>query len=76
MPRDVSIVGVAASQWAQAFRPPLTAADVPAHQMGAQAVELLVERIAAPETPPRHILLTPPISLRSSSAPAPRPASG
>ncbi|RAG86680.1 LacI family transcriptional regulator [Streptacidiphilus pinicola] len=72
VPRDVSIVGVAAAQWAQDFRPPLTAADVPAQQMGAQAVELLVERIAAPDTIPRHILLTPPISLRSSSAPAPR----
>lgn len=71
VPRDVSIAGVAARRWAEDFRPPLTAADVPAEQMGAQAVELLVERIAAPEIPPRHILLAPPISLRASTAPAP-----
>jgi DNA-binding LacI/PurR family transcriptional regulator len=76
VPRDVSIAGVAARQWAEDFRPPLTSADVPAHQMGAQAVELLVERVAAPETPPRHILLTPPISLRASTGPAPSRSGG
>lgn len=37
--------------------------------MGEKAVSLLVERITAPDTPPRHILL-PPISLRSSTAAA------
>ncbi|MGR6974114.1 substrate-binding domain-containing protein [Streptomyces cynarae] len=58
------------------FRPPLTAADVPALEMGEKAVSLLVERIAARDAPPRHILLTPPVSLRSSTAPVPtgRPA--
>jgi DNA-binding LacI/PurR family transcriptional regulator len=40
--------------------------------MGAHAVELLLERIAEPHTPPRHLLLVPPISLRSSTGPAPR----
>jgi len=44
---------------------------VPAVEMGGQAVALLVERIAAPLTPPRHILLAPPISLRSSTGAAP-----
>jgi DNA-binding LacI/PurR family transcriptional regulator len=71
VPRDFSIVGVAAAHWAEDFRPPLTAADVPALEMGAHAVELLVERIAAPETPPRHLLLAPPVSLRSSTGPVP-----
>jgi len=76
VPRDMSIAGVAAAQWAEDFRPPLTSADVPAQQMGTQAVDLLVERIAAPETPPRHILLTPPISLRASTGPAISPSGG
>lgn len=71
VPRDFSITGVAARPWAEEFRPPLTAADVPAQEMGTRAVSLLVERIAAPATPPRHILLVPPISLRSSTAMAP-----
>jgi DNA-binding LacI/PurR family transcriptional regulator len=71
VPRDFSIAGVAARHWAEDFRPPLTAADVPTLEMGAKAVELLLEHIAAPETPPRHLLLTPPISLRESTGPAP-----
>ena len=70
VPGDLSIAGVAARHWAEDFRPPLTAADVPT-EMGAQAVELLLERIATPEAPPRHLLLTPPISLRASTGPAP-----
>ena len=52
MPRDFSITGVAARHWAEDFRPPLTAADVPAHDMGAHAVELLLERIADPTSAP------------------------
>jgi DNA-binding LacI/PurR family transcriptional regulator len=70
VPRDLSIAGVAAPHWAEDFRPPLTAADVPT-EMGAHAVELLLERIATPDATPRHLLLTPPISLRSSTGPAP-----
>jgi DNA-binding LacI/PurR family transcriptional regulator len=71
VPRDFSIAGVAAQHWAEDFRPPLTAADVPVLEMGAHAVELLLERIAAPEAPPRHLLLAPPVSLRSSTGPVP-----
>ena len=70
VPRDLSIAGVVARHRAEDFRPPLTAADVPT-EMGTHAVELLLERIAAPEAPPRHLLLTPPISLRASTGPAP-----
>jgi DNA-binding LacI/PurR family transcriptional regulator len=71
VPKAFSIVGVAARHWAEDFRPPLTAADVPALEMGALAVELLLERIAAPELPTRHVLLAPPISLRASTGPVP-----
>jgi len=71
IPSDFSIAGVAARHWAEDFRPQLTAADVPALEMGAHAVELLLERIAAPKAPPRHLLLAPPISLRASTGPVP-----
>jgi DNA-binding LacI/PurR family transcriptional regulator len=70
VPRDLSIAGVVAAHWAEDFRPPLTAADVPT-EMGAHAVDLLLERIATPGAPPRHLLLSPPISLRSTTGPAP-----
>lgn len=72
VPRDFSLTGVAARHWAEDSRPPLTAADVPTLDMGADAVALLLEIIAAPDTPPRHRLHRPPISLRSSTGPAPR----
>jgi DNA-binding LacI/PurR family transcriptional regulator len=70
VPRDLSIAGVAARHWAEDFRPALTAADVPT-EMGNHAVDLLLERIATPDAPPRHLLLTPPISLRASTGPVP-----
>ncbi|WP_027342025.1 LacI family DNA-binding transcriptional regulator [Hamadaea tsunoensis] len=69
IPRDFSVTGVAASHWAENFRPPLTAADVPAIEMGAQAVQLLATSIATPEAPPRQLLLAPAVSLRSSTGP-------
>jgi DNA-binding LacI/PurR family transcriptional regulator len=70
VPQDFSIAGVAARHWAEDFHPPLTAADVPAVEMGNHAVELLLERIATPDAPPRHLLLVPPVSLRGSTGPA------
>jgi DNA-binding LacI/PurR family transcriptional regulator len=76
IPRDLSITGVAARHWAEDFRPRLTAADVPILEMGAHAVDLLIERIATPGAPPRHLLLAPPISLRYSTGPAPSRRAG
>ncbi|GIM93674.1 LacI family DNA-binding transcriptional regulator [Paractinoplanes toevensis] len=70
VPGELSIAGVAARHWAEGFRPQLTAADVPALEMGSHAVELLLERIATPTHPHRHLLLAPPISLRDSTGPA------
>ena len=71
IPRDFSIAGVAARHLAEDFRPALTAADVPALEMGAHAVELLCGRIAAPDSAPQHRLVSPPISLRASTGPPP-----
>ena len=70
VPRDFSITGVAAQHWAENVHPPLTAADMPADELGAHAVEMLTQRIADPTTPHRHILLAPPISLRGTTGPA------
>jgi DNA-binding LacI/PurR family transcriptional regulator len=70
VPRDFSVTGVVAGRWAETVTPQLTAADVPAAEMGHLAVDLLVERLDHPDAPPRHHLLTPPISLRASTGPA------
>jgi DNA-binding LacI/PurR family transcriptional regulator len=71
VPREFSVAGIAARHWAEGFRPALTAADVPALEMGTYAVELLLERIAVPAGAPRHHLFAPPVSLRDSTGPAP-----
>ncbi|MGI8334394.1 LacI family DNA-binding transcriptional regulator [Actinomadura scrupuli] len=71
IPGDMSITGIAGNRWADAVTPTLTAADVPAHEMGRIAIDFLLERISAPSAPARHQLLVPPISLRASTGPAP-----
>ncbi|MGZ3144877.1 LacI family DNA-binding transcriptional regulator [Lentzea chajnantorensis] len=67
VPRDFSLTGVIADRLAEDFHPPLTAADVPAGQMARLAVDLLLEQIADPTATPRHALLAPSITLRSST---------
>jgi DNA-binding LacI/PurR family transcriptional regulator len=70
IPRQFSVTGVAARHWAEQFHPPLTAADMPATDMGETAVEFLIERIAEPAAAPKQKLFEPPISLRGSTGPA------
>src|SRR5207302_2144623 len=48
VPRDFSITGIAAGRWAETMTPQLTAADVPASELGRLAVDLLVERLEHP----------------------------
>ncbi|MET9908671.1 substrate-binding domain-containing protein [Streptomyces sp. NPDC006476] len=67
VPRDFSVVGVAASPWAEQVTPPLTAAEIPAKEMSRVAVELMVRRLTTPEARPRHVLLKPLITLRAST---------
>ncbi len=75
VPGDFSIVGVAARHWAENLHPPFTAADVPADELGACAVEMLIQRIADPDAAHRHVLVAPPVSLRGTTGPA-RPRDG
>ncbi|WP_329260055.1 LacI family transcriptional regulator [Actinoallomurus sp. NBC_01490] len=75
VPGDFSVVGVAARHWAENLHPPFTAADVPADELGACAVDMLIQRIADPEAAHRHVLVAPPVSLRGTTGPA-RPRDG
>jgi DNA-binding LacI/PurR family transcriptional regulator len=67
VPRDFSLTGVIADRLAEDFHPPLTAADVPAGEMARMAVGLLLEQIGDATATPRHNMLAPPITLRSST---------
>ncbi|MET0237267.1 MAG: LacI family DNA-binding transcriptional regulator [Kibdelosporangium sp.] len=71
VPREFSVTGVIADQLAEEFHPPLTAADVPAGEMARLAMELLLEQIVDPRAEPRHALLEPAITLRSSTGARP-----
>lgn len=75
VPRDFSVVGVAAGRWAEQVDPQLTAAEIPAKEMSRVAVDLMVRRLTSPGSPPRHVLLKPLISLRASTG-ACRPVPG
>jgi DNA-binding LacI/PurR family transcriptional regulator len=70
IPEDVSVVAICPSQVAEQTSPQLTAVPVPARDMGEQAVELLIRRLAdgvAGEV----VLLAPELTSRASTAPAP-----
>jgi DNA-binding LacI/PurR family transcriptional regulator len=70
VPRDFSITGVAARDLAENLHPPLTSADFLADELGARAVEMLIQRMADPASPYRNLLVAPPISLRGTTGPA------
>lgn len=69
-PRDLSVACFDDFDWAEAFQPRLTTVAQPTDAIGAQAVTLLLDRLA-PSPPPglRHIVLPPRLVLRDSCAP-------
>jgi DNA-binding LacI/PurR family transcriptional regulator len=69
VPGDVSVLAVASSRVATAVHPPVSSAEVPAEQMGRQAVEILLRLLAGPPAPLAHVLLSPPFEDRGSVAP-------
>ena len=66
VPRDLAVVGFDDTRIARMTRPPLTTVRVPMAQMGGTAVELLCERLAAPESPERQVSLRPELVVRPS----------
>jgi DNA-binding LacI/PurR family transcriptional regulator len=73
VPADVSVLAVAPSPVATTVHPQVSAADVPAEQMGRHAVETLLRLLASPSAPLAHILLLPPFEDRGSVAAPSRP---
>jgi LacI family transcriptional regulator, galactose operon repressor len=64
--RDVGVVGIGGTDEAAAFYPALTTVlDNPA-KIGRMAAEILLQRIADPEMPPRHLTLEPKLVVRDS----------
>lgn len=71
VPEDVRLASFDDVQYAKLLSPPLTATHQPCKEIGAVAVQTLLQRIREPNTPPREILLHAPLVVRRScGAPA------
>lgn len=66
VPEDIALVAFDDFPWADLFHPRLTAISQPVDELGAQAVAMLLERLANPEIPPRHRRLQPTLMHRES----------
>ncbi len=67
VPRDVAVVGFDDLPPATQARPQLTTVRQEVQRTGAVAVELLLERIASPEAPPRRVELPTKLVVRGST---------
>jgi LacI family transcriptional regulator len=67
-PGDVSVVGFNDMDWSARFTPPLTTVRVPHQRLGMEAADLLLERLADPHTPARHVVLPVKLVVRGSTA--------
>lgn len=72
VPDHLSVVGILPPQLAEMLTPALTAIDVPAFEMGRIAAEMLIRRLTDGDASPAHTLLRPALTVRESTARAPR----
>jgi DNA-binding LacI/PurR family transcriptional regulator len=72
VPGDVSLIGYDNAWLAGLQHISLTTIDQPRHQLGATAVELLIERLDEGRTDPRHLVLSPSLMVRSTTGPPAR----
>jgi len=74
IPDQLSLIGLDAADIATATTPELTTISRDYAAIGRLAAKLLLDRLAAPGTPPRRLLLESEVVLRGSCAPPPGPA--
>jgi len=72
VPDDLAFATFDGFAYADLFTPRLTTVRQPAHEVGAQALRMLVERIADPAAAPRIVRLDPHIEYRDSTGPSGR----
>lgn len=66
VPEEMAVVGYDDVPWAQALNPPPTVVDQPGYEMGRRAVEILLDRLHAPERSPTTVTLQPKLIVRNS----------
>jgi LacI family transcriptional regulator len=67
VPKDLAVVGYDDLELAHFTNPPLTTIAQPKKQIGARAIDLLVERIAHKDRPPSRLVLPPELIVRRST---------
>jgi len=67
IPKDLAVVGYDDLELARFTNPPLTTIAQPKKEIGAQAVNLLVDRISRKNRPPSHLVLVPELIIRRST---------
>jgi len=71
--QDCSVVGIDDVAEAAFWYPALTTVTTNREEMGQEAARLLISRIAEPDRPVEHVVLTPVLTIRQSSRVPPRP---
>lgn len=67
IPADLALIGYDDIDFAQSTVVPLSSVRQPAHEMGAVAVDLLLEAVASPGEPPRRVRFRPELVVRAST---------
>jgi LacI family transcriptional regulator len=68
-PADVSVIGFNDMPFIDRLRPPLSTIRFPHYQVGTEAAQLLLERIAGHTGPVKVLFLAPELVVRGSTAP-------
>jgi LacI family fructose operon transcriptional repressor len=69
IPRDIAVAGFDNLPWTQLVEPGLTVIAQPTYDIGREAIELLLQRIAKPDKPMRQLILRGELFERGSTAP-------
>ncbi|MDD4807263.1 MULTISPECIES: LacI family DNA-binding transcriptional regulator [Caproicibacterium] len=72
IPRQLSVVGFDDLQFSQLMRVPLTTMKQPAYDIGAGAVQKLIQMLDHPDQPQDNLIFKPELVVRSSTGPAPK----
>lgn len=67
VPRDLAVVGFDDVKYARLVRVPLTTIHQPCADIGRAAFRAMLDRVEAPDLPPRTVLLSPRLVVRKSS---------
>lgn len=67
IPEDISVVGLLDSSMSELLTPPLSTISFPAHEMGFEAVKILIGQMTGVLSTPHQVLLRPELILRGST---------